>query len=56
MTSRGYVCVLETPVRPHFDAACSLLQHEGIPYQLRELRAGLVPYVLVDDLRVEKRG
>jgi hypothetical protein len=39
-------------VRAHFDSACSLLRHEGIPFDLRETRAGLVPYVTQDDLLI----
>jgi hypothetical protein len=46
------VPILSTSNRPYFDAACSLLRHEGIPFRLRELRGGLVPYVVHDQLEV----
>ena len=46
------VCVLDTPNRCQFDAACSLLRHEGIPFQLRETRGGIVPYFTHDELRI----
>jgi hypothetical protein len=46
------VCVLDTPNRAQFDAACSLLRHEGIPFQLRETRGGIVPYFTRDELRI----
>jgi hypothetical protein len=48
----GFVCVLCTPVRAEFDAACSILRHEGIAFFLRETRGGLVPYVVHDELRI----
>ncbi|HJZ87616.1 MAG TPA: hypothetical protein VKN99_20720 [Polyangia bacterium] len=48
----GLVRVLRTSVRPRMDAACSLLQHDGIPYRLREARE-LVAYLpLYDDLQL----
>jgi hypothetical protein len=46
------VCVLETPNRAQFDSACSLLRHEGIPFELRETRGGIVPYFTRDELRI----
>ena len=46
------VCVLDTPNRAQFDAACSLLRHEGIPFQLRETRGAIVPYFTQDELRI----
>jgi hypothetical protein len=46
------VCVLDTPNRAQFDAACSLLRHEGIPFELRETRGGIVPYFTTDELRI----
>jgi hypothetical protein len=46
------VCVLDTPNRSQFDAACSLLRHEGIPFELRETRGGIVPYFTHDELRI----
>ena len=46
------VCVLDTPNRAQFDSACSLLRHEGIPFELRETRGGIVPYFTRDELRI----
>jgi hypothetical protein len=46
------VCVLDTPNRAQFDAACSLLRHEGIPFELRETRGGIVPYFTQEELRI----
>jgi hypothetical protein len=46
------VCVLDTPNRAQFDAACSLLRHEGIPFELRQTRGGIVPYFTHDELRI----
>src|SRR5262245_51762817 len=51
MNTDGYVRVLRTIERPRMDAACSLLQHEGIPYRLRETRE-LFAYLPHEDLQL----
>jgi hypothetical protein len=46
-----FVPVLQTRERPRMEAACSLLRHDGIPYQLREMRA-LAGYLPFDELEL----
>jgi hypothetical protein len=45
------VLVLRTPLRPKLDAACSLLEHDGIPYEVRETRE-LFGYLPQEDLQL----